>query len=306
MKNVFIGCLLLLNTGCALASPPDAKLTVHVVDMETNLSITNAVIYTDFTQQADPWGLGIRKSTRIKKQVNSDGLATVEGQSIYSARGGSVFAEGYYSQMFTSEHKKNVLLNRWEPWNPTIEVKMRPKKDPVPMVTKRVESLKITTWNKPIGFDLEKGDWVAPHGKGNQADFFVNMHRRFEHSGDYDAMATITFPNDGDGIQLYENSKQFETSSFKFPYEAPTHSYQNQLVLERHATLRETNCSFDPENDLYIFRVRTKKDEDGNIILANYGRMGRIEIGWGEVFDTSYWFNPDPHSRSLESLAEPH
>jgi hypothetical protein len=201
MKELLM-CLVLLNTGCALASPLSTKFVVYVTDVETGIPITNAVVHTGFTQKYDPWGLGVGESTRISEQVDNKGVATFKGTTLGDERGGSVFAGGYYSQMFSMKYTKNILLNRWEPWDPVIEVKMRPKKNPVPMVTKNVDALKIPKWDEPLGFDFEKAAWVAPYGKGVRADFFVNMHRRFNNSNDYDAKAIITFPNEGDGIQF--------------------------------------------------------------------------------------------------------
>jgi len=291
MKNCCLVIIAVLMAGCVMAEPRK-KITFHVMDEESGVPLTNAQV-TVFNK-----GWHVR-------QVDANGHCTFEGSSAVGKSfgwTGHTELEGYYKDSSGLEYSKlNHVLNRWEPWNPTIEVKLRQKKNPVPMVVKRVESLKILVWDKAIGFDLESGDWVAPHGKGTRIDFFVDMHRRFNHSSDFDAVANITFPNEGDGIQLYKMPDEYKSSSFKFPYEAPVGNYQDKLVLERHATLRTTKCSFDPKKDKYIFRVRTKKDEDGNVVSACYGRIDRrIEIGWGEVFDFGYHFNPIPNERSLE------
>ncbi|QBG49015.1 hypothetical protein EGM51_17005 [Verrucomicrobia bacterium S94] len=308
MRWLGLFLILLLNSGCVLANPAKTKFTVRVLNAETDEIITNAAVLCHFTQKRDPWGNGTGKSTRVKQVVDANGETTIENKTIQKGTGATAFADGFYTDSaglkFTG---KNTALNRWEPWNPTIEVKMRPKKNPVPMINKRVESSKIPVWEKDLGFDLEKGDWVDPYGIGTQSDFFVNMVRRFEHSGDYDAVATIRFPNEGDGIQRYEVPDEFQSSSFKFPYKAPLDGYQDKLILERHATLRKTECNFNPKTDLYIFRVRTELDADGNVVSACYGRTtGRIEIGWGEVFDFSYFFNTNSQSRSLESDEKPY
>jgi len=290
-----------LSSGCVSGDPAASKFTVRVIDAETGLPVTNAMVQTIFEHQYDSWGNKPSIVDRRNDPVDSNGEVVFEGRCIHGGAGGAASAEDYYSAHEGRSSKKNILLNRWEPWNPTIEVKMRPKKNPVPMIVKRIESLKIPAWDQPVGFDLEKADWVEPHGKGTQADFFVNMHRRFEHSSDYDAIARITFPNEGDGIQLYEIPEEFKNSSYQFPYEAPMEGFQDTLVLERHATLRKTECSFNPDKDMYMFRVRTKMDEQGKLVSACYGRVDRrIEIGWGEVFDFEYHFNPVLNERSLE------
>ena len=78
-------------SGCALANPPSTKFTVHVIDAETMRSITNAVIQTGFTQKSDPWGTGGGKSTRVKKNVDENGLASFVGNTISEERGGGAF-----------------------------------------------------------------------------------------------------------------------------------------------------------------------------------------------------------------------
>jgi hypothetical protein len=275
-------------------------MTIKVVDEETLRPLTNCTVKTRYLVK-DHWNEP-DEYNEMEAAPNEEGFCTFSGVDCISDFGGGVIADGYYRAGFSEPSTGlNRILNRWEPWNPTIEVKMRKIKKPMPMATKWVKSLKIKIWDTPIGFDLEKADWVAPHGKGESIDFFVTMHRRFVNSSDYDAVGKITFPNDGDGIQLYRIPDDFKSSSYTFPYEAPTDSYSHELTLERHATLRETKISFNPDTDMYLCRVRTQKDKDGNIVSACYGRVDRrIEIGWGEVFDFEYHFNPVPNERSLE------
>lgn len=299
LNIIFLG-LIVLHPLIGCASSPSAKVTLDVVDQKTGLALSNASARTSFLLNSS-WSQP-EQYQEVEEVTDGIGKCTLTGNDLDHYFNVRVFADGYYeSQVRVESTKINRVLNRWEPWNPTIEVKMRPKKNPVPMIVKRIESLKIPAWDQPVGFDLEKADWVEPHGKGTQADFFVNMHRRFEHSSDYDAIARITFPNDGDGIQLYEIPEEFKNSSYQFPYEAPMEGFQDILVLERHATLRKTECSFNPDKDMYMFRVRTKMDEQGKLVSACYGRVDRrIEIGWGEVFDFEYHFNPVLNERSLE------
>ena len=292
-----LNLIIMLNAGCVMAgSPPKQKVTFHVTDVETSKVLTNATV----TVFNDTWET---------KKVDLNGFCTFTGKGISFGWKGTGKHVGYYDDMSGVTYKKlNKILNRWEPWNATVEIKLRPIKNPVPMVHKRIESLKIPVWNKLIGFDLELGDWVAPYGKGKKTDLFVNMHRRFVNSSDYDAIGKISFPNKEDGIQLYKIQKKYDKSVFKFPYIAPTNGYQNILTLERHATLRKTICSFDPKKDLYIFRIRTQIDKKGNITSACYGRITkRIEIAWGDVFDFEYLFNTNSTSRSLEWIGNvPH
>ncbi len=51
-----------------------------------------------------------------------------------------------------------------------------------------------------------------------------------------------------------------------------------------------------------LLYLRTVVDEDGKIVSAHYGRIkGELQISSHGRLYFSYWFNPDPQSRSLES-----
>ena len=44
----------------------------------------------------------------------------------------------------------------------------------------------------------------------------------------------------------------------------------------------------------YYFRVRTKLDENGNVVSARYGKI------YGDFMQFSYYFNPTPNDRNVE------
>jgi hypothetical protein len=305
MKFLLI-ILTIVNTGCVLAVPPKMKFTLKVIDLETKQSITNASVWTGFTQKEDPWGIGVGKSYIIEEKIGSKGIATYSGNSVNGGHGGSVFAEGYYYSGFDFKYKTNKILNRWEPWNPTITVKLRPKKDPVPMVYKRIELKKIPKKQIKIGFDLEKGDWVAPYGKGKIADFiFIPNWYSFDPIKGSEGSYKLVFSNPDDGIQEYEFPKNLD-SSFKWAYVAPTNNYSN--ILEQKSVWTKTGrLKKGYKNCNYIFRVRSKRNKKGKIISACYGRIkGPIDVGPYGKFNMEYWFNPNPKSRSLESKNKPY
>jgi hypothetical protein len=268
--------------------------------------VTNAVVQSFFEHQYDPWGNKPNIVKQKKVQVNEKGEATLEGKDLKGGVGGSAFAEGYYAtQAGQASKRKNMALNRWEPWNPTINVKMRPKKNPVPMVYEWINRENFPAVNQPVAFDLEKKDWVAPHGKGIIADIVFTPIEK----GEPGIECTITFSNPKDGIQEYIPEAGLR-SSYIFPYEAPQTGYKESLFKEMwyENNLPPQHTNVKPDDQInYIFRVRTVVDEDGNIVSANYGRIqGDIRvIADGSVW-FKYWFNPNPQSRSLESDRKPY
>jgi hypothetical protein len=300
MKSLIILNLALLLSGCALAQPPSTKFTVCASDAETGLPVTNALVRTGFKERADPWGMGVGKSTRVKKQVDSNGIIVFKGNTISEERGGVVFAKGYYSHRFGMRYKHNVALNRWEPWNPAFEVKMRPKKNPVSMVQKFQKWAVVPIFGEPVGYDLEVGDWVAPCGKGKHKDFIFVMELNRKSMSDAEASYILTFSNPMDGIQEYMPPKGLQ-SSYIFPYIAPTNGYKKSLYQHDINTPYGSSKTTEKEDINYIFRVRTKTDKDRNIISACYGRIeGELKISRKGQVELGYWFNPVPNERSLE------
>jgi len=297
--------MVLLSSGCALANPPSAKFTVHVTDSETGRPISNAVVKTGFTLKYDPWGTGGTVRDPREENVNIEGQISFEGKTVSQERGGNVHADGYYNHRFGMKYKKNRILNRWEPWNPTFEVRMRPKKNSVAMVQKYIEWKPVPNIGSSVGYDLEVGDWVATNGKGKIADFILKTSSYFqEGKRGSEARYTLSFSNKDDGIQPYRYPEGLR-SSFKWPYEAPSDGYQPALERFRHWDL---NGNPDKSNyngkDKFLFRVRSRKLEDGSIVGC-YGMLsGELEfIPQGKV-RFSYYFNPVPNERSLEYSGE--
>jgi hypothetical protein len=114
------------------------------------------------------------------------------------------------------------------------------------------------------------------------------------------------FSNPLDGIQEYLPPEDLQ-SSFIFPYIAPTNGYKKSLYQYNINKPYESARTTQKENVNYIFRVRTETDADGNIVSACYGRIGgELRISRKGQLQFTYWFNLDPHSRSLESDKKPY
>lgn len=293
--------------GCAFATLPTSKFTVHITDIESGVPVTTAVVQTTFEHKYDPWG-GDNIVDRRKERVDVNGMVVFSGKDISGSFGAAIRAEGYYQDWAGLEkRKKNVVLNRWEPWNPTFEVKMRPKKRPVPMVFREghKSAFKVPTYDQPVGYDLEKQDFVSPHGKGVHPDLFFEFKRYFKNSHNFDVSCEMTFPNKHDGIQecYFDESLR---SSYRWPYLAPTNNYKPEVTWRSTRSNAEPVVhNFDEKRVNYIFRVRTRVDDEGNIVSACYGKIGGpFGLGWADSANWVYWFNPVPNEQSLEYSGE--
>jgi hypothetical protein len=182
---------------------------------------------------------------------------------------------------------------RWQPWNPTNTVGLKKIKNPVPMYVKGL-NLGVPEFEKPLGFDLEKGDWVSPYGKGVVPDFIFYAKNDQRGLRDFDYSLVLTFPNEKDGIQTFEEPALYGGSKFKSAYEAPVENYlpEWKQFRSRRPEAGETN-NID-QNRKYYFRVRTVLDKDGNIVSALYGKI------YGDFLQFTYYLNPTPNDRNVE------
>ncbi|MBC8462222.1 MAG: hypothetical protein H8D67_29995 [Deltaproteobacteria bacterium] len=178
------------------------------------------------------------------------------------------------------------------------------------MYAKKVETV-IPVLDEPVGFDLERGDWVSPYGKGRAPDFvfsFSYSQKPIRNQGNYEIEMTLGFDSPEDGIQdtYVFVEKWAALSTLRLPYVAPQGGYESvyRWNMSRIDMQRERSPELRDDQN-YIFRVRTKIDENGKIISANYGKIhGAIETG-GYLQDLPrlkflYYFNPEPNSQNLE------
>lgn len=279
---------------------PTAKVTAKAVDEQGN-PISEANVSISFMKAKEKeWGM----TTHDKNgKSDKDGLYSASGEGTQSV---SVFItkDGYYpSGDGVKLITRSSLLNRWEPWNPTVEVVLKKKRNPVPMIIKGTDWVAVPKLDTPIGFDLEKCDWVAPYGKGLIADLTVEFNLSSRSYTDYDANMTVTFTNGQDGIQEYWFDKK-EQSLFNWPFEAPSNGYKRSVNIFERDSPKDGYKTNKKENVNYIFRVRTQLDKDGNVISAKYGKIeGEFGISRKGKTKMYYLFNLDG-TRNLEEDPE--
>ena len=155
-----------------------------------------------------------------------------------------------------------------------------------------------------MGFDLIESDWVTPHGRGKVADFIFSLSRRFESWKDYYAEVKLVFSNEGDGIQPIPVSEQ-SASEFKLPRLAPEGGYLAEFTTSIGRAPSTLGRDDGKAGRSYFFRVRTVRDEKGEIVSALYGKIdGDIRV---DVINSktalllfAYYINPESKSRNME------
>lgn len=189
------------------------KLNLHVVDDEGN-AVSNAQVRCSMSMLSGDWN-------RDSGLTDADGRACIEGTTDGHEIRLSVAKDGYYC----SERKicfggmvkpREVRFNRWQPYGEEITVTLYPIRNPAKVV-RIYKTISFPKTGERCGLDLDRGDWVAPHGKGVSADVWlcarwdVNPSRPARY-----IEADVGFSGDAG----YYWEKPNESSSLRYPYAA--------------------------------------------------------------------------------------
>ena len=320
IKHYVLGLIFvsIAQQGCA-SYTPNTTVTVRVVD-EQGKPIPGVTM-----------NMGFSDGGGAKGETDAEGRFVVSGSVGSAAFGGTIKKEGYYQSTgilwqggwtnrrsaekteggyFPIPHRSGAVLLK-----PPADFTITLKKiiDPIPMFHKRA-SLNFPIQGEPIGFDMEKGDWIAPHGNGRIADFFLEATRSVRSDDDFESDFKITFPERGDGFVTFEQVIRGTpfTSAMVGPQEAPIADYETSLEREIDHRPGESFLGSSNPDKHYILRVRTEMTEDGEIVEAAYARIeGDFRFSPAVRRDAPsvgfvYFFNadPDPENRSLEYSGE--
>jgi hypothetical protein len=279
---------------------PQAKLTVRVLDEQLH-PVEHASIRIGFSEKLSD------------KEVFTEALTGPSGE--FSAEGFSparlsadVRKDGFYLSGSPFVVFTNAEEGRWQPWNPTVEIIMRPVGKSVALYAKTVHT-QIPILDQPCGYDLEAGDWVSPYGKGMKKDFIFTIHQKWRGNYDYDVQGELMFKNPLDGLMETSIPDIGKNSVFRWERLAPGNGYEPKFQLQNtwypSGSGKKPVRSFKSPDvwDGYFFRVRTV-EQDGQIVSTHYGKIrGGIAVYPNDPkpkIAFTYYFNPTPNDRNLE------
>ena len=279
-------------TSCALAQTnPDEhewKATVKVAD-EAGVPVANADVTVGYFTNNDTAELkGLTDSNGVFVATHTTSTYNYIEYKLSFVAG----KDGYYGTRSSCD--LGIPYDSIK-WNPTVNLLLKKIGKPIPMHAKKyVLGLKLPEYSKPIAYDLEIGDWVGPYGKGIKKDIVFEKEYYDKGAEGYFSKVSVSFPNDGDGIQVYNIPNSEIGSGLRSPHEAPLDSYQPEVAREVSALKGQPSKNEHDPNRIYLFRVRTVKDENGNIVSAHYGKI------YGDFMQFTYYLNPTPNDRNIE------
>jgi hypothetical protein len=251
-----------------------------------------------FSKWQSGQGFGRDVYVEHTKQTGVDGISYFE---LASPRGDIQFKalppDGYYPNFKDTYEFKETKNGRWVVNPVRFKTTLMRIKNPAPMFAKNLTTegagpLGIPAKERSCAYDFEVGDWIAPDGIGKTGDIVFHCSFQKDFSGDSKRIIQISFPGKKDGLSAFDRDP-WHGSELRSDYEAPAQGYKNEVTLVRTIIASKVTDDAKPDRN-YYFRVRTKLDENGNIISANFGKI------YGDFMSFIYYFNPRPNDRSVE------
>jgi hypothetical protein len=280
---------------------------------------TRDVTFTVETTDGHPVGGALVEASR-PGPGNASGLTNEDGIVVLDISSGStlhvhVSKDGYYAtsgELWTGGVHKGTTGNLVAREVPDgFIITLKPVINPVAMKVTRFRG-RAPAIGKPLGFDLNAGDWIAPHGRGRTADLLFQFHDWVATPDAFTGTMKIAFPHEGDGIQSFQAARPYSTefgSNLAPPHQAPVDGYLPSISHTISQSAHGEFQTYRKSQRNYLLRTRTLRDRRGVIRQACYGWIeGEIEFdprdeGSPQLSFTAY-FNPDPNpdARSLEIL----
>src|SRR5690349_148873 len=129
---IVLACLLTTGTAAEKIGWPLARIAVHVAD-ERGVPVEGAEVEIHFREKLS------NRNQWIVGETNGEGSFSGEGHSDRRLAA-NVRKEGYYDSGTGWTIFTDPISGKWQPWDATAEVILRPIGKPVPLMAKRVQT----------------------------------------------------------------------------------------------------------------------------------------------------------------------
>ena len=259
------------------------------------------------------------------KTTDSCGMCVLEGRTNVGHISCEVVnpPSGYYGAYGGDfQYNRKSLFGVWQPDNLVVTIKLQRVEHPIPLFVKQLfcrGSDSVCSNYFDIGegkmqFDMLKGSFLPPIGKGKYADIcFTRLEREDLGIGtNFNGRTSLAY-RDGMMVEfLGEWNGMVEMPSKKTDgikiRTAPLDGYKADYLVTKGKDKSVTYFTSSNPDRNFAFRIRTKKDKNGKIVSAYYGKIyGDIEIKKPYTVEVSvaapsfmYYLNPTPLDRNLE------
>jgi hypothetical protein len=266
----YVVVMALINTACASSGAP-INVKLHVVGNDNKAVADASVVMSFLLSHGRNMSKGITDANGFF-EITNDGIF---GVSV------SVSKQGFYRTGFRAggHGDKNLKLF------------LRGKKNPIAMYAKNTKIL-APVLDSEFGYDLMKGDYVRPYGKGDVSDLVLKIRHKQKDFWHYDYHLSISFSNPDDGLVPF--FVEHQKSRYKSDYLAPVAGYKNNWEFKRISRRGKADDTNLNKKRNYYLRVRTEVNEDGEIESAYYGKI------YGEFPEIMHYLNPESNDRNIE------
>ena len=323
-NKLFISYIVLSSVISGFAD--NARFHVQVLDSVTSEPVSNISVRGTFTSKFPRWENATEYSS-FSEITGSDGKLFFSGKTNCGRAGCRTEKTSHYYGIrwvcVPFENKRTLPFSWWQPDNLVVTIKLQRVEHPIPLFVKQIFSRASASvcsnyfdiGNGKMEFDLMKGSFLPPIGRGEYADIvFTRLEREDLGIGTtfkgsitapaYRDSMSIRFTGEDNGLVEVPSEK---TAGIKIRT-APENGYTPDYLV---AKGRDKNVKYfsssNPDRN-FAFRIRTKKDKNGKIVSAYYGKIyGDIVIkkpyGVEELVAAPsfmYYLNPKPLDRNLE------
>ena len=237
-----------------------------------------------------------------------------DAQGCFSAKGlciGEAYAwirkVGYYETKIAPDFRKLSVeeatkRHRWADGVVQANAILKKRRSPASLILKggTFQELKYPATNVVMGLDLQKFDWCPPYGKGEYDDLQIkyDFWRSPTNWFQFYTHLDVTMTNCLDGVYLAPTD---DFSKMNRCYNADTNAvYRKHLefVYDRKTGSIAQNKEM-PRDKYMVFRTRTKMNDKGELVSANYGLIFE-KSEYGIRLNMRTAFNPKTNDTNLE------
>lgn len=306
-----------------------AKVEVLVVDEATGAPLEGVGVTGYFTVDIG-WRAWTESSipNEASAVTDANGRCRISGKTNCGEVGCWVEnpPAGYYLPLHGWGHtyEEKNFFGVWQPDDLVATIRLQRVENPIPLWVKGSrldmgpeQAAGFDGTNAVWRYDLVMGDWLPPAGKGEVADLVIaGSYRIVERaqggSFDFDCFEyahVAEFPGEGNGvleilaapsmgIKVRQAPEIGYGPSAKGAFGRTKSLYGIQISPKLYSDEDPNRC--------YVFRIRSRHDEQGNLVEAYYGKIygdfsfQRLWHVGGNQPVFLYYLNPKPLDRNLE------
>ena len=316
-----------------------ASFDVVVIDADT-IKPVSGVNVVGWFGNSNGWKAWTEAAPTYEDKTITDenGRCHVKGETNTGETGVAIKSppRGYYAYPGSSNRftQKPILpFTHWRPTDLVITAALYKIESPIPLFVKKAFGKFDVDWptdsdagtNAVLRYDFIVGDWLPPAGKGIVADMTVRATMAASRHIDrwsrldgseyirttrfYDVTDTFEFCGEGNGVVR----KVAASNAIPFVRKAGVDGFGKTFHMSfgKRKKIIGPNVYYDDYTDsnkdaVYVFRIRSRFDEHGNLKEAYYGKIygdfrlyGKWMYGYNGISFT-YYLNPKTNDRNLE------